>query len=72
MEEPCATVLGLFILLSIHSSLRGLDFAPIASFNLRDDTPIVVVQHGLSGGRRNNLVFEMLNLMSQILRARIP
>lgn len=39
----------------------GLDFAPIASFNLRDDTPIVVVQHGLSGGSHEPYVKALLS-----------
>lgn len=28
----------------------GLDFAPVDSFKLKPDTPIIVVQHGLTGG----------------------
>jgi predicted alpha/beta-fold hydrolase len=43
--------------------LRGLDFAPVDSASLKDDVPIVIVQHGLSGGIRNNFLFEMLNLV---------
>jgi predicted alpha/beta-fold hydrolase len=30
--------------------LRGLDFAPIDDSSLPDETPIIVVQHGLTGG----------------------
>jgi len=30
--------------------LRGLDFAPFDSSRLNDDTPIIVVMHGLTGG----------------------
>jgi predicted alpha/beta-fold hydrolase len=53
-----------FIAHAVTHSLffRGLDFAPIDSSDLKDDTPIVVVQHGLSGGTRNNLVLTRLTL----------
>jgi len=30
---------------------RGLDFAPVNSSHLKSDTPIIVVQHGLTGGK---------------------
>lgn len=40
------------IILFITYSLffRGLDFAPVDSSIVREDMPIVVVLHGLSGG----------------------
>jgi uncharacterized protein len=34
----------------VNQCCRGLDFAPIDDSTLRDDTPILVVQHGLTGG----------------------
>jgi predicted alpha/beta-fold hydrolase len=30
---------------------RGLDFAPVDATRLKDDTPIIVVTHGLTGGK---------------------
>lgn len=36
---------------------RGLDFAPVDASCLKDDTPIIVVTHGLTGGK-NQLVAE--------------
>lgn len=29
----------------------GIDFAPVDATSVKDDAPIIVVQHGLSGGR---------------------
>lgn len=31
-------------------SPRGIDFAPADGTSVKDDAPIIVVQHGLSGG----------------------
>jgi hypothetical protein len=50
MAEPCAVLfyLVVFDFLTI-GTCSGLDFAPVDT-HLKDDTPIVVVQHGLTGG----------------------
>ncbi|KAG6818136.1 hypothetical protein H0H87_000041 [Tephrocybe sp. NHM501043] len=52
---------------------RGLDFAPIDDSNLKDNTPVVVVQHGLTGGsyepypwdlKQNSLGYEPMPSLS--------
>lgn len=39
------------LLLPNHYHSSGLDFAPVDASHLKDDSPIVVVQHGLTGGK---------------------
>ena len=44
----------------IYAFFRGLDFAPANSSHLNDDAPIIVVQHGLTGGEGEAITGKIL------------
>lgn len=48
---PPAT-LFCFIEFILNFPCRGLDFAPVDQSTVPNDAPIIIVQHGLTGGKR--------------------
>lgn len=49
---------------SAHRCNRGVDFTPPASDRvLPDETPIIVVLHGLTGGLQMHLIVKLSDLM---------
>jgi len=48
---------------------RGLDFAPLDQSSLKKSTPIVVVQHGLTGGTFTLTIYLFSNLFTSYKQA---
>lgn len=56
MVAPCERHLASVRLANVDLSghhTSGLDFAPAVQSKVKADAPIIVVQHGLSGGKGN-------------------
>ncbi|KAF5367411.1 hypothetical protein D9758_003633 [Tetrapyrgos nigripes] len=52
----------------VDGGTLGLDFAPVDDSTLQDETPIVVVQHGLTGGLSlSKLAFYFLTIVARVV-----
>lgn len=56
VRSRCSTYIRL-----IDGGTVGLDFTPVDDTTLKDDTPIVVVMHGLTGGSHESYVRDVLS-----------
>jgi predicted alpha/beta-fold hydrolase len=65
------TIYRLFTIPVITFLCRGLDFVPHDSFQNDSGTPIIVVQHGLTGGTRN-VEYSVLFIQSVMLGSHEP